>query len=118
MPYIETITEQGDTVRKFVGYSQAMDNYKLTGAYYPPTDYELSEGKHPNYDYSKDGKCDIHGAFNNHYKRNCPKCNAAEEEEVDYCGVCAGTGEGQHDGTRCWSCNGKGVVQPVKDWEY
>jgi hypothetical protein len=23
MPYIETITEQGDTVRKFVGYSQA-----------------------------------------------------------------------------------------------
>lgn len=24
-----------------------MDNYKLTGAYYPPSDYELAEGKAP-----------------------------------------------------------------------
>jgi hypothetical protein len=61
-----------------------MDNFKLHGAYYPPSDYERADGKHPQYDYSKNGQCDVHGAFNNHYKRNCPKC-ALElgGEEID-----------------------------------
>lgn len=27
----------------------------------------------------------------------------------EWCGSCAGTGEGQHDGTRCYSCHGRGA---------
>jgi hypothetical protein len=61
-----------------------MDNYKLTGKYYPPSDYEANEGRHPQFDYSKNGKCDVHGAFNNHYKRNCPVCSAEEQAEYEY----------------------------------
>jgi len=29
-------------------------------------------------------------------------------EERPWCGMCAGTGEGMHDGTRCGTCHGRG----------
>jgi DnaJ-class molecular chaperone len=28
------------------------------------------------------------------------------------CGYCNGSGEGMFDGTVCWECSGKGVVEP------
>jgi hypothetical protein len=31
-----------------------------------------------------------------------------EEEEPGYCTSCDGSGEGMHEGTRCYRCNGKG----------
>ena len=35
-----------------------------------------------------------------------------EEAESDsYCTNCAGTGEGQHDGARCWVCKGSGETK-------
>ena len=40
-----------------------------------------------------------------------------EDEEDDYCQACAGTGEGQYDGARCWSCKGKGIIKHIKDDE-
>ena len=59
------------------------NDYKLTGTYYlDVSDMEKHEGKIPNYDYSKNGKCNIHGAFNNHYRRNCPKCMNDEADEA------------------------------------
>ena len=27
----------------------------------------------------------------------------------EYCRFCAGSGEGQYDGTTCWHCKGRGV---------
>lgn len=34
-----------------------------------------------------------------------------EQESDNTCNTCNGTGEGSHDGTRCWSCNGSGVLK-------
>jgi hypothetical protein len=36
-------------------------------------------------------------------------------EEPQMCSACSGTGEGQYDGTNCYSCNGKGVHPSPKD---
>jgi hypothetical protein len=37
-----------------------------------------------------------------------------EHDPIDlYCDFCAGSGEGMHDGTRCGSCNGKGIIGQV-----
>jgi len=48
-------------------------------------------------------------------------CNAVstddEEEDDVHCVTCAGSGEGQYDGTRCPVCKGRGVVQkPSEDY--
>ena len=42
---------------------------------------------------------------------------AAEEsgDDDDYCSTCAGTGEGQYDGTSCSNCGGSGVLCPEPD---
>lgn len=40
-----------------------------------------------------------------------------DEDETQYCQVCAGTGEGQHDGTRCFSCRGSGIVNVTEENE-
>ena len=34
-----------------------------------------------------------------------------------YCGVCAGSGEGMYDGTRCHACGGTGIERDY-DAEY
>lgn len=36
---------------------------------------------------------------------------AAENKGPEECYHCAGTGEGSHDGARCWSCRGSGVMK-------
>ena len=36
-------------------------------------------------------------------------CEGCAEEDDDYCTTCSGSGEGQHCGTRCPACKGKGV---------
>ena len=33
-----------------------------------------------------------------------------EEAEMEYCGQCAGSGEGMHDGASCSACGGVGEV--------
>lgn len=33
-----------------------------------------------------------------------------EEEDDPICSTCSGSGEGQHEGSRCWACKGRGVV--------
>jgi DnaJ-class molecular chaperone len=33
-----------------------------------------------------------------------------DEESDNYCHDCAGSGQGQYDGTVCWRCNGRGVI--------
>ena len=38
-----------------------------------------------------------------------------EEEDDGYCGACAGTGEGQYDGTSCSVCGGRGVRKSKPD---
>jgi DnaJ-class molecular chaperone len=35
-------------------------------------------------------------------------------EEPEICTCCNGSGEGQHDGTTCWQCKGKGAVKWLK----
>lgn len=35
----------------------------------------------------------------------------SDDNEPDYCPSCAGTGEGQYDGTRCSHCGGSGVLK-------
>lgn len=45
----------------------------------------------------------------------------ASEDEVEddgYCTSCAGTGEGQYDGTKCRSCGGKGFNRGVSDDDF
>lgn len=37
------------------------------------------------------------------------------DEEKDLCPVCAGSGEGVADGTRCYACKGWGVVRDQED---
>ena len=34
----------------------------------------------------------------------------SEDQEDTLCAQCNGSGEGQHDGTRCMSCKGKGTI--------
>lgn len=34
-----------------------------------------------------------------------------KDDEPDHCTVCAGTGEGMFDSTRCNSCGGKGFAK-------
>ncbi len=36
--------------------------------------------------------------------------NESEEEDRGYCPACAGSGEGQYDGTRCPDCKGRGEL--------
>lgn len=31
-----------------------------------------------------------------------------DDENVGYCPACSGSGEGQHEGTRCLVCHGRG----------
>ncbi len=38
-----------------------------------------------------------------------------EEEVVGYCPTCAGSGEGQHDGTTCPDCKGRGEINLMQD---
>ena len=39
-------------------------------------------------------------------------------EEGDYCAACAGSGEGQYDGSRCGYCGGSGVPKgPLEEQE-
>ena len=56
----------------------------------------------------------------------CPPCGENHNEEVSdepeedddgYCGACAGTGEGQYDGTRCSVCGGRGVRKAKPDFD-
>ena len=35
--------------------------------------------------------------------------NLETEEDKGYCSACSGSGEGMHDGTRCYKCKGTGV---------
>lgn len=37
------------------------------------------------------------------------------EEDDGYCYTCAGTGEGQYDGSSCSACGGKGYRRPHPD---
>jgi len=53
---------------------------------------------------------------------NCPPCGENHNEEVldeeddpPECPMCAGTGEGQYDGSSCGYCNGRGVKKPRRD---
>lgn len=38
-----------------------------------------------------------------------------EDDEPGICPQCDGSGEGQHDGTRCTKCNGGGLVLQLPD---
>ena len=40
-----------------------------------------------------------------------------KEDEGEYCHACAGTGEGQYDGSRCFVCKGRGFIAPIEDDE-
>ena len=39
----------------------------------------------------------------------------SQDKDDDYCPACAGTGEGQYDGTRCQYCKGKGILTNRKE---
>lgn len=40
----------------------------------------------------------------------CPICGHDHDaDDPPTCDQCAGSGEGQYDGTRCWRCRGSGV---------
>ena len=42
-------------------------------------------------------------------------CHDCSEPEI--CTDCDGTGEGHADGTRCWTCHGRGVLErKTEDW--
>lgn len=36
-----------------------------------------------------------------------------EDEDAPICGNCNGSGEGMHDGSRCYACGGSGVVSSM-----
>lgn len=42
-----------------------------------------------------------------------------DDYEESYCGACAGSGEGSHDGSRCWKCKGTGteyvLIEPATE---
>lgn len=40
---------------------------------------------------------------------DCKLTQFIDNEEPGYCSQCNGSGEGQHDGTRCRSCKGTGT---------
>lgn len=43
------------------------------------------------------------------YEDRDPDFEEKDEEEEEICTSCNGSGEGQHDGTRCSCCKGRGV---------
>ncbi len=49
----------------------------------------------------------------------CEECRDQKCEDDDYeiCGVCSGSGEGQHEGTRCYRCKGRGTIPPVAEFD-
>jgi hypothetical protein len=40
----------------------------------------------------------------------CAECANGDDEPI--CSACSGSGEGMHDGTRCYRCKGSGVERP------
>jgi DnaJ-class molecular chaperone len=47
----------------------------------------------------------------------CDECKPEYDDEefnndatINYCHNCSGSGEGMYDGTVCWRCNGRGVI--------
>jgi len=43
-----------------------------------------------------------------HYLQGYDPATDAPEEDDGYCPTCAGTGEGQYDGSSCSDCKGRG----------
>lgn len=35
--------------------------------------------------------------------------DTTSDDSDEFCGYCSGSGEGMHDGSRCWACGGTGI---------
>ena len=62
------------------------------------------------YAYTKIKPCNCGAVSYPHRFQSVIGCG--EEDQDNDCRSCAGTGEGQYDGTRCFACKGRGILKP------